>query len=98
MGNKLGLSASPVTVHSSSSSVDIGSSPQRYAGRKRSVEEAGGDHNVEDIITPRTKRSKKTSDYIYETLYRQGQDSDIVIKALGITACCIYHSEWPHGN
>jgi len=81
MGNKLGVSASLETVQSSSSSLGTASLPGPSARRKRSVEEAGSEHEVEDI-SPR-KKVKHTSDYIYETLFCQGQDSDVVIKALG---------------
>ena len=83
MGNKLGLSASLETVQSSSSSSDSASLPGTNVRRKRSAKEAVSECEVEDI-SPR-KKAKKTSDYIYETLFCQGQDSDIIIKALGKT-------------
>ena len=66
-----------MSVHSS---VGTASSPRLYAGRKRFAEEV---HNLD--VTPMKKRSRSTSDYIYETLFCQGKDSDIVIKALGTT-------------
>lgn len=78
MGNFLSdsvRSASVPTLPSSSSS------SQQLAGRKRWAEEMVGEHDVEDV-NPR-KKNKSTSDYIYETLFCQGADSDITIKALG---------------
>ncbi len=80
MGNR--LSAGPVTVQSS-----VDGTSRQSAGNKRSAEDAGIEHDVEEV-TPRKKRNKKTSDYIYETLFCHGQDSDIIIKALGIIATC----------
>lgn len=56
-------------------------SPQQER-RKRLAEEMIGEHEVEDV-TPRKKRIQTTSDYIYETLFNRGADSDITICALG---------------
>ena len=81
MGNRISESLNPATFLSSSSS-------HQLIGRKRFAEEIIGeqDANVEDITPPR-KKSKSTSDYIYDTLFRQGADSDITIKALGTEGC-----------
>lgn len=50
--------------------------------RKRLAEEMIGEQEVEDV-SPRRKRIQSTSDYIYETLFNRGADSDITICALG---------------
>lgn len=63
-------------------------SPSRVAstagqqGRKRCAEESIGEQEVEEV-SPRRKRIQTTSDYIFETLYNKGADSDITICALG---------------
>ena len=33
--------------------------------------------------TPSKRRLKTTTEYIYETLFKDGKDSDVVVKALG---------------
>lgn len=57
-------------------------SPPRQERRKRLAEEMLGKQEVEDV-SPRRKRIQSTSDYIYETLFKRGADSDITICALG---------------
>lgn len=57
------------------------SSPQER--RKRLAEEMLRDHEVEDVSSPKRRRVQSTSDYIYETLFTNGADSDISICALG---------------
>ena len=56
--------------------------------RKRKAEEMVGEHEVEDV-SPRRKKIQCTSDYIYETLFNRGADSDITIHALGMYYCCL---------
>lgn len=60
-------------------------SPHQEQQRKRPAEEMIGEQDVEDV-SPRRKRIRSTSDYIYETLFNQGADSDITIRALGMVA------------
>ena len=58
-------------------------SPPHQERRKRLAEEMlGGEQEVEEV-SPRRKRIQSTSDYIYETLFKRGADSDITICALG---------------
>ena len=79
MGNRISTCVSSATVSTFSSS-----SPQQLVGRKRWAEEMVGEHDVQDVTPPpQKKRNTSTSDYIYETLFCQGADSDITIKALG---------------
>ena len=53
--------------------------------------------NEEDIeeLSPKRKKIKSTSNYIYQTLFRDGINSDLTIRALGTytvltVLCCIY--------
>ena len=74
MGNRLSEAAS---------SSDAPTPHVTHQDRKRPAEEMiGGETDVEDV-SPRRKRIRSTSDYIYETLFNQGADSDITIHALG---------------
>ena len=40
-------------------------------------------HNLQLAATPSKRRLKTTTEYIYETLFKDGKDSDVVVKALG---------------
>ncbi len=73
MGNR--LSSLTPTSNSSHSG--------RAEKRKRDSEDVVADYEVEDV-SPQRKRILTTSDYIFETLYKQGADSDVTINALGM--------------
>ena len=76
MGNRLSEASAPPSTESAAPQA----APQER--RKRLAEEMIGEQEVEDV-TPKRKRIQTTSDYIYETLFNQGADSDITIHALG---------------
>jgi len=59
---------------------------QRGTKRRREVEEnlSTCNEEIERLLsTPKKKKLHTTSQYIYENLFREGKDSDIVVKALG---------------
>lgn len=71
----------------------ISSLPKAVAVRtKRKIQELyAGDRDSQDkdeadseMFAPRRKKLKSTSKYIYKTLYEDGQNSDVVIVALGV--------------
>ena len=80
MGNT--ASGSDGGASSSRAHVVISSPSSQQERRKRLAEEMIGEQEVEDV-TPKKKRIQTTSDYIYETLFNRGADSDITICALG---------------
>lgn len=77
MGNRVS------EVGASGSGESASSRPSNQERRKRLAEEMIGEQEVEDV-SPRRKRIQSTSDYIYETLFNRGADSDITIRALGV--------------
>ena len=76
MGNKISESRTPSSTTLTSSHLN----PRER--RKRRAEEMIGEYEVEEVA-PRSKRIQTTSDYIFETLFNRGADSDITIYALG---------------
>ena len=59
--------------------------------RKRALSE----EDIEEL-SPKRKKIKSTSNYIYQTLFRDGINSDLTIRALGtytvLTVLCCIHS------
>ncbi len=80
MGNRISERSAPPSIEPASPQ-----GPPRNERRKRLAEEMLGELEVENV-TPRRKRIQSTSDYIYETLFNKGSDSDITIRALGLSA------------
>ena len=80
MGNRISERSAPQSIESASPQPPHGHGERR----KRLAEEMLGELDVEDV-TPRRKRIQSTSDYIYETLFKKGSDSDITICALGVS-------------
>ena len=69
---------------------EIDLSTSHRTPRKRKKGHHAFDVSFEDgadskMNTPTRKKLKNTSRYIYETLFQNGQDSDVTIKALGNT-------------
>merc|ERR550519_959785 len=85
MGNTFQRAAAPVDVEANPDNEEgpsEGVQPVR-AAQKRRHENNEDEAEIDTLMrTPKKKRLKTTSRYIYETLFMEGRDSDIIVSAL----------------
>jgi len=69
--------------HGSLDEIDLTTNSRTPRKRKKGLSFDSSADDGSKMHTPMRKKLKSTSRYIYETLFENGQDSDVTIKALG---------------
>lgn len=80
MGNVLSQIKSSRSVASDPALVNLDN--HNHKKRKRGEDVEDESKNLELLNTPKRKRIKSTSKYIYQTLFLEGENSDVTIRAL----------------